>query len=161
MTKCLGIDASTNKTGVCIMECGKILHYGLIDLTKHSDDYLERIRELRDRLEKLIQRTKIEVVAIEDTILKNSQASNVDVFKKLSKNLGCIEVMLIENQIAFETIKSGEWRKGKNLGNNRADQKQNAINYVNKHFNLSLKSTEDDVAEAILIAMYIDSKVNK
>lgn len=160
MTRCLGIDASTNKTGVCIMEYGKILHYGVIDLSKHSKDYLERIQELKNRIEKLIQRANIGAVAIEDTTLKDVQANNVDVFKKLTKNLGCIEIMLLENDIAFQTIKAGEWRKGKELGSRRQDQKKNAVDYVNKYFELDLKYADDDIAEAILIALYLDNKIN-
>lgn len=168
----LGLDQSTNKTGYAIMEKGQLIDYGLIDLTSFSDDVLVRIIENRKQIENLIEEYEICVVGLEDTILKSfggkASGGNVDVLKKLTKMLGVTEVLLIEKDIAFQTLGASEWRSGKGFGAKRDEQKARCIDYVNRKYGLDLqwvskssKKNDDDIAEAIGIAEYMDNKMNK
>jgi hypothetical protein len=82
--------------------------------------------------------------------------------------LGVTEVLLIEKDIAFQTLGASEWRSGKGFGAKRDEQKARCIDYVNRKYGLDLqwvskssKKNDDDIAEAIGIAEYMDNKMNK
>ena len=165
MVRVAGIDQSTKKTGFSVMEHGELLHYELIDLSKHSEDYLERIIKLREIIEQKIDEFEVEAVCLEDTTLTQfagrASSQNVEVLKKLTKCLGTIEIMLIEKNIAFETVKATQWRAGKGFRRRREEQKEDVVNYVNKTYSLDLTMKDNDIAESIALAEFLSKQFNK
>lgn len=177
----MGLDNSTDRVGVGIIEDGKLIHYECIELSKlikeqewytEACDYLDRIMLLKEELKERIQHHKVYAVILEDTTLSSfggkSSSNNVDVLKKLTKSLGNIEVMLLEMDIAFQTVLPSEWRAGKIKGSDRIAKKKAAIKYVNDKYGLDLqwkgdssKYNDDDIAEAIMLAEYGYNKLSK
>lgn len=166
------------------MERGEILHYEEINLAKliKNDDryinkeYIDRIHLFKNILEDRVKTHNVQVVAFEEpTPLTADRRGNgrlserqISVFGKLKEALGAYKVMLIDMDILYDTFLPSEWRKGKKLGRERIEMKKNAIIQVNEKYGLDLKwfsdssqKNEDDVAESVLIAEFLDKKINK
>ena len=175
----LGIDQSTNKVGIAVMEKGILIHYELIHLEKLiktddrflNKDYIDRITLLEEILINKVNEFEIDVVGFEDTVFKVSigrdKDQHIQVFKKLTMVLGVVANALNKKQLAYEIIQPNVWREKLELGTLREEIKANTINYVNKKFKIGLKeydeysnSNDDDLADAVMIAYYLDRKVN-
>jgi hypothetical protein len=172
--KILAIDQSTSKVGWAIFHNSKLKDYGLIELEKlikdderfENKDYIDRIALLKEIILAMVKKNKIDIVGFEDIIMTSfggrANATQVDVFKKLAKALGVLEVGMIDNGIYYITTPAGVWRKGLKLGTKREEIKANTIDYVNEKFKLELrpyqpkkKDNDDDIADAIGLGSYI------
>lgn len=176
----LGIDQSTSKTGWALFDNGKLEDYGLIELEKlikkddrfENKEYLDRIVLLKEIILDMVREKGVDIVGFEDIIMTSfggkSSSNQVDVFKKLAKALGVLEVGMIENDIYYITTPAGVWRTGLKLGKKREEIKANTIKYVNEKFGLDLKEynpkssiNDDDVGDAIGIGEYLSKlKIN-
>lgn len=179
----MGVDQSTNKIGIGIMDNGKLLHHEEINLKqiiKNDDrflnkEYIDRICLFKEILLNRVKVWNVQAVAFEDPIVNSKNVSrskngnkNIEIYGKLKEALGVYKVALIELDMLYETYLPPEWRKGKKLGTERNDMKKNAIEYVNKKYGLNLlwiapnkSKNQDDIAEGIMICEFLDKKLNK
>ena len=167
----MGVDQSTNKIGIGIMNNGKLIHHeeiNLKQLIKNDDrflnkEYIDRICLFKEVLLSLIKTWNVQAVAFEDPVLPSNRGRiekhKLQTYGKLKEAIGVYKVSIIEKDMLYETYLPSEWRIGKKLGLKREDMKKNAIKYVNEKYNLNLES--DDVAEGIMICEFLDKKVNK
>ena len=144
----VGIDASTNKTGVAFFQDGKYIEHTLIDLhsIKNPD---KRIPKMMLAICEYLGKYKINKIIMEKSMLK----SNIDTVQKLSNLAGAIMYYAVCNDIEFELVYPTEWRKRIGLQQSfkikRDILKEEAIQAVRQEYNLEVT---DDEAEAILLA---------
>lgn len=172
--KILSIDQSTNRVGWALFDDEHMLDYGLIELEKlikkddryENKDYLERIALLKEIILAKVAEHKVDVVGFEDIILTSfggkANATQVDVFKKLAKSLGVLEVAMLDEGVYFITTPAGVWRKGLKLGTKRDELKANTILLANEIFGLNLreynpksKDNDDDLGDALMLGRYL------
>lgn len=143
-----GIDASTKKSGVCIMSNGELIFYTLIDLEKEKDA-MKRIPKMMVKICEVLDKYDIDVICMEKSILK----TNVDTVQKLSNLAGGIMLYCAQKGIRFEHPTAPMWRAKIGLQQSskikRDALKAEAIFAVEQEYGLSVG---DDVAESILIA---------
>lgn len=162
----LGIDAATKKTGYSVLNSttGELVEYGLIKT--NSEDVRERMKEIYFELTKIIKQHKdIKVVVVEDVPI--SSHNNLKTGKELSTLQGVILGVCFEQCLPWVVYAPSGWRSRMDLydgtrdGMKRAVQKELAVDKVNELYNLNFnyyirdtktKQSDDDVAEAILIA---------
>lgn len=148
----LGLDASTSATGWSILDDGRLVECGLIK--PKSDDWRERIKLLRDEMEKIVNRFEIDQVYMEDVPMEQK---NVATLHKLSVMQGWLCSLFDKHNIEVVFQTPVQWRSklnmfdGTNKGKHRKIMKEVAVAMANATFNLELKKSHDDIAEAILI----------
>ena len=143
-----GIDASTKKSGVCIMRDGELIFYTLIDLEKEKDA-MKRIPKMMIKICEVLDKHDIDAICMEKSILK----TNVDTVQKLSNLAGGIMLYCAQNEIEFEHPTPPMWRKKVGLQQSskikRDVLKEEAILAVEQEYDLHVG---DDIAEAVLLA---------
>ncbi len=152
----IGLDQSSKKTGYALLDYnGELILHGVFNIT--GDTPIERsinlMAEFRETF--MFFLPGVEVVGLED--IKGSQV-NYKTTITLAKVLGAIEYFLTREDINYEIIAPGTWRKTCGIkGRKREEQKRNAIQRVKDKYNL--EDVEEDAAEAICIAehVYINS----
>lgn len=160
--KILAFDSSTKKVGWSYWIDKELQDYGLLNFSKISDDYLIRCIEFRDTAIQMANEYGADLVTFEDTFLSTfggkSTKGQVDGFKKLTKNVGILQAECYDEGYPTHVFFPSEWRKGLGFRQKRAQQKEDAIKYVNRVYGLDLKfvsptstKNDDDIAEAILI----------
>jgi Holliday junction resolvasome RuvABC endonuclease subunit len=144
----IGIDASTNKTGVALFCDGKYIEHTLIDLHKVKDSD-ERIPKMMQAICEYIGKHQVDKIIMEESMLK----SNIDTVKKLSNIAGAIMYYASINGIEFEFALPSEWRKRIGLSQGKSVKrdalKAEAIEAVKQEYGMDLT---DDECESILIA---------
>ena len=144
----VGIDGSTNSTGIAIMQNGELMDYTLIDLHKEKNA-MKRIQNMLIRISEILDGYKIDAVYMEKSVLKN----NIDTVQKLANLAGGIMFYCAKNNIEFNHPLPPEWRK--KIGIKQSSKikrdvlKKEAIFAVKKEYGINVN---DDVAEAVLIA---------
>lgn len=167
----LGIDAATTKLGYSIINYEKeIIDYGVFRTL--SSEPMERIKEVYLFINDLINNNKIDVLVIEDVPV--SQSNNLKTAADLCRLQGVIFSLCIKNNIPMVKYNPTSWRSimglynGNRESTKREYQKNAAINKVNDLYGLNfvyferetkINKTDDDKAEAILIALsYLEKK---
>ena len=144
----VGIDASTNMSGIAVMRDGVLEHYTLIDLHKEKDA-MKRIPMMMIKICEVLDKYNIDAIHMEKSILK----SNTDALQKLSNLAGAIMFYCAKNEIEFVNPFPSEWRKKIGITQSskvkREVLKQEAIYAVKMEYELDVN---DDIAEAILLA---------
>lgn len=145
----VGIDASTNKTGICLFQEGKYIKHTLIDCHKEKNA-MKRIPMMANRICKYLDEIGcIDVIIMEKSILK----TNIDTVQKLSNLAGAIMLYAYQNNIKFEHPTPPEWRKKIGLEQSKNVKREvlklEAIKAVEQEYGLSLT---DDEAESVLLA---------
>lgn len=147
--KVVGIDGSTNKTGIAVFEDGKYITHTLIDCHKITDAY-ERIPKMAIEIYKYLDGVdNIDAIIMEKSVLK----TNVAAVQKLSNLAGAIMVYAYQKGIKFEHPIPTEWRKKIGLQQSpkikRDVLKAEAILAVKQEYGLDVT---DDEGESILLA---------
>ena len=148
----LGLDASTSATGWSIFNDGELIECGLVK--PKSGDWRERIKVIHDELKIIVKKFNIEKVYIEDVPMEQK---NIDTLHKLSVLQGWLCSMFDECNISVQFQTPTQWRSklnmfdGTNQGKRRKHMKEKAVEMANAMFDLELKKSNDDIAEAILI----------
>lgn len=147
--KVVGIDGSTNRTGIAVFKDGKYITHTIIDLHKITDAY-KRIPQMASEIYKYLDDIgKIDVIIMEKSVLK----TNVDAVQKLSNLAGAIMIYAFQKGIKFEHPIPTAWRKKVGLQQSskikRDILKAEAILAVKKEYELNVS---DDGAESILLA---------
>ena len=149
MKTVVGIDASTNKTGIAVFKDGKYVKHILIDCHKEKDAF-KRIPMMANEIcEYLNTVFDIDVIVMEKSILK----TNIDTVQKLSNLAGSIMLYAFQNNIKFEHPTPPEWRKKIGLEQSKKVKREvlklEAIEAVKREYKID---TTDDEAESILLA---------
>lgn len=145
----VGIDGSTNCTGISVMDDGTLIDYKVIDLHKISDADI-RIGGMLHYLSEYLDKFKeIDIILMEESILKN----NVSTVKLLSYLMGGVMFYALQRDICFKRVLPTQWRAKVGIEQNknikRAQLKENAIRIVHEKYGIDVS---DDIAESILIA---------
>lgn len=165
MSVVMGIDASTTCTGISIFN-NKNLVYST-EIRAKSDEWHQRLIEQKDQIEEIIKKYEPIMAYMEDVPLESRSSKNLLLLGAVH---GFIFDICVNFDIEIEYIFPTVWRSRLNMfdgtkdGRKREVLKEKAILMANKLFNLKLewhgpksKKTQDDQAEAILIAW---SKIN-
>ena len=149
MKTVVGIDASTNKTGICLFRDQEYVTHTLIDCHKEKDA-MKRIPMMANMIcEYLDGIDNIDVIIMEKSILK----SNIDTVQKLSNLSGAIMLYAYQHGIKFENPVPTEWRRKIGLEQSKNVKREvlklEAIKAVKQEYNMDVS---DDEAEAILTA---------
>lgn len=164
MARILGLDAATKKTGYSILDDNyNILECGVIRTT--SSDVKERLKEIYIEIEKKIIENKIDCLVAEDVPV--TKHNNLKTGKDLSTLQGIILSLCFRYNVDYTFYNPSAWRSlvgtydGTREGMKRQFQKQRAVDLINKLYGLDFvynetetktRTTDDDKAEAILIA---------
>lgn len=145
----IGIDASTNATGVTLFEDGKYVQHVLFDFHKIKDTFI-RIPTMANAIcEYLDSIGHVDKIIIEKSVLR----TNVDTVQKLANLAGAIMLYAFQHDIEFEHPVPTEWRKKIGLQQSskvkRNVLKAEAIKAVEQEYGLKVS---DDIAESILLA---------
>ena len=144
----VGIDGSTNSTGLAVMKDGELKFRTLIDLHKEKNA-MKRIQNMLLKICEILDEYDIDAIYMEKSVLK----SNVDTVQKLANLAGGIMLYCVQNDIAFNHPFPSEWRAKIGIEQSkkikRETLKEEAILAVKNEYGINVC---DDVAEAILIA---------
>lgn len=144
-----GIDGSTTKSGITIMQDGEIQAYTLIDLSKEKKDPIKRILHMQLEICKFLDQYQVDAVHMEKAFTK----TNIDTTIKLANLAGGIMMYCAQNDIEFNHPLPSEWRK--KIGVQQSNKikrdvlKAEAIAAVKREYNLDVN---DDIAESCLLA---------
>lgn len=142
-----GIDASSKKTGICLLIDGQLSDYKLLDYSSVSDRE-ERMKLMCTALLKQLNEYKPSVLYIEDSW----NAANVEVTKLLTRIMGVTYAWCLSKKCEWHSILPSQWRKYCGITQSkkkRQELKQEAIDYVANRYHTIVG---DDVADAIALA---------
>ena len=146
--KIIGIDASTNKTGIAIFQDGKYVEHTLIDLHKIKDS-TERIPKMMVAICDYLSKHEVDKIIMEESMMTN----NISTVKMLSNIAGAIMYYAASHDIEFQFDLPSAWRRRIGLTQGRSVKrdllKAEAIAAVKQEYGMDLT---DDECEAILIA---------
>ena len=144
----VGIDASTNKTGISLFIDGEYNGHMLIDLHKIKDSNI-RVPKMMKEIKCVLDYYEPDIIVMEECLLK----TNIATVKLLSYLAGAIISWATDNQVEFRFQLPSEWRKRVKIVQGpktpRDKLKQEAIDMVQDRFGIDVT---DDEAEAVLIA---------
>jgi Holliday junction resolvasome RuvABC endonuclease subunit len=158
--KVLGLDSATKKTGYACTEDSKLISYGLIKADNKEKNTDIRIEQIYKQLKEIVLIFKPDYICFENTPSFN----NPQLARDLSRLHGCIMSICYDYDVGFRDYMPSQWRKmigtydGKREHMKREYQKQMAVEICNKKYgtnfiyNKNDDKTDDDIAEAILIA---------
>lgn len=144
----IGIDASTNKTGIAVFQDGKYVTHTLIDLHKIKDSH-ERIPKMMIAICDYLDGHKVDKIIMEESMMTN----NISTVKMLSSIAGAVMYYATSHNIEFQLDLPSSWRKRIGLTQGRSVKrdvlKAEAIAAVKQEYKMDLT---DDECESILIA---------
>lgn len=144
----VGIDASTNKTGIAIFRDGCYVEHILIDLHKIKDSF-ERIPKMMLSICDYIGKHKVDKIIMEESLMTN----NILTVKMLSNIAGAVMYYAHSHNIEFQFDLPSAWRKRIGLTQGRSVKREvlkaEAIAAVKQEYGMDLT---DDECESILIA---------
>lgn len=148
MNTVIGIDASTNKTGIAVFQDAKYVEHTLIDLHKIKNSN-ERIPKMMMAICDYLDKHQIDKIIMEESMMTN----NISTVKMLSNIAGAVMYYAANRNIEFQFDLPSAWRKRIGLTQGRSVKrdvlKAEAIQAVRQEYNMDVS---DDIAEAILIA---------
>ena len=146
--KIIGIDASTNKTGVAVFDNGLYVEHTLIDLHKIKDAS-ERIPKMMLAICGYLDKHNVDKIIMEESIM----TTNISTVKMLASLAGAVMYYAVSHNIKFELTLPTHWRKKIGLSQSnkikREVLKAEAISAVKQEYGMNLT---DDECESILIA---------
>ena len=162
-----GIDASSSCTGLCLFDNFTLVYYNKFRPDKDLG-FRSNTCQIIEKIAPIIDKYKPAKIYMEDVPQFAKQGSRGKNMLKPIIALGAVQGIFyhkicFEMGYSIEYVNVDEWRQelGFLKGNERKreEQKQKAIDYVNREFNLDLQfkkgshriSNDDDIAEAIAI----------
>lgn len=146
--KVIGIDASTNKTGIAIFDSGNYVEHTLIDLHKIKDS-TERIPKMMLAICKYLDLHQVDKIIMEESVM----TTNISTVKMLASLAGAVMYYAASHDIEFELTLPTHWRRKIGLSQSnkikREVLKAEAIAAVKQEYGMDLT---DDECESILIA---------
>lgn len=144
--KICGIDASTKKTGISLLEDEKLIEYRLLDFSREKD-LDKRMQEMCLAINDLLNYYSPNLILCEDVWI----SSNPNTAKILARLSGAIYMWAILNNTDFCYLIPSSWRAivGLKTGTTKREKlKKMATQKVKSDYGIDVS---DDVAEAILI----------
>lgn len=144
----VGIDGSTNSSGLSVIINGELKFYTLIDLHKEKNT-MKRIQMMLLKICAILDKYDIDTIYMEKSVLK----TNIDTVQKLANLAGGIMLYCAKNNIEFNHPLPSEWRA--KIGIKQSNKikrevlKAEAILAVKNEYGIDVN---DDIAESILIA---------
>ena len=143
----VGIDASTNKTGVSLFVNEEYKEHVLIDLHYIKNSKV-RLPKMMQEIKNTLDEYEPDLIVMEESLMKN----NIAAVKLLSYLAGAIISWSEDHNVEFMFQLPTEWRKkigfAQGKKRTRDELKKDAIDMVKKTFGLAVT---DDEAEAILL----------
>ena len=153
----VGIDASTNRTGMSLFINEEYAGHVLIDL-HHIKNTDERIAQMMHEIKAHLYIFKPDLIVMEECLM----TTNIKTVKLLSYLAGAIISWAADNKVEFKFQLPSEWRKRIGLAQGpkkkREELKQEAIDLVKKKFGID---ATDDESEAILLGYSMFYKEEK
>lgn len=145
----VSFDQSTRCSGYSVFDQGEYVTSGVIDMSKSKLNTDERSFEMAKELWKVIKKYKPEHLILEDTQQQNGNVKTVIILARLAGAvLGYAEAHGVKTHIVLPS----KWRSALSYKQGakvkRQELKQQSIDYVKEHLNLSLS---EDECEAICI----------
>ena len=144
----IGIDASTNKTGIAVFQDGQYVEHTLIDLHKIKDSS-ERIPKMMIAICDYLDKYQVDKIIMEESMMTN----NIATVKMLSSIAGAVMYYATSHGIEFQLDLPSAWRKRIGLTQGRSVKrdvlKAEAMTAVKQEYDMDLT---DDECESILIA---------
>lgn len=156
----LALDQASRVTGVAIFDDDKLIKYGTFEI-KSNQELGKRLTQFLENLDKLYAAYHFDAVAYEDIQL---QMGNVETYKKLAYIQAMILFWCEKHEKNLYCLSPSHWRKilkdkyGMSWGRKRAEQKQTAIDFIQKHYK---KEVDSDTADAICIGCAANIEINK
>lgn len=143
----ISLDESTVSTGYAIFKNKELIDYGVI--TQKSKNVLERVDNIMNEIDNLIQKYKPN-----DMVIENIQITmSAPTAKALMGLQFMIELLAFQKDIKCTSIRTAHWRKVMGFSNssklNRKEKKQETLDYVKNKYNIT--ENIDDIADAISI----------
>ena len=165
----LGLDMATKKTGYGLLDEEATLYdYGVIRTM--NNEPRERIKEVYDAIERIINENNITQMVFEDVPVTSH--NNLKTGKDLCILQGAILALCFKYNIQYSFYAPSSWRSiigtydGTRQGMKRDIQKQKAVDKINELYDLDFvynatetktRHTDDDKAEAICLGLaYIE-----
>ena len=146
--KVIGIDASTNKTGIAVFQDGGYVEHILIDLHKIKDS-TERIPKMMTAICDYLDEHEVDKIIMEESMMTN----NILTVKMLSNIAGAVMYYAVSHNVEFQFDLPSAWRKRIGLTQGRSVKREvlkaEAIAAVKQEYGMDLT---DDECESILIA---------
>lgn len=153
MANLLALDQSSHTTGYAVLQNGiivKVDHFECV-----GNDLGDRLVQLRQKIEALIDKYNIDEVIFEDIQLQDvngNKETGIKTFKILAETFGVVEELLTEKKITHQAVLPIKWKAHfKIAGKGRSQEKKLAQAYILKNY--SIKCTEDE-ADSLCIALY-------
>ena len=161
MSKTLGLDMSSNKSGYALFDDKNLITYGLWE-PKDKMEWRDRVIYMGEQLDDFLKHNEVNQVYCEDVplMMKNPQT-----LKMLSALQGVLMGVCVANNVKVTFISVSTWRSALGLfdktqkGKERDEMKQKSIEMANRIFGLDLvykspssKYNCDDISDSILIA---------
>ena len=151
----LVLDQSTTSTGYVVIKSNMIIEMGFI--TQNDKNVFLRISNMIKDVKALIYKHNIENLVLEDIFL----GKNLYTYKILSCLLGCFAKLSIDENVSLTLFSSQTWREKYGFASNdREKSKLKAVNLVKRKFGLNLDIKENDLADALLMAMFVVEEIN-
>lgn len=140
----LALDQSSRVSGYAIFDGDDLIDSG--KFTVDDSDIGVRLVKIRNKVEELIDKNKIDLVAFEDIQLQaNKGPTNVTTYKVLAEVFGVLEELCSEKKISYRIVHSQTWKSVLNIkGSERSTQKKNAQEYVLKTYGKKVSQDESD-----------------
>lgn len=137
-----GIDASSKKTGICLLIDGELSEYKLLDYSFY-DDTEKRMELMCNALLKQLNKYNPDCLYIEDSW----NAMNVETTKLLTRIMGVTYAWCLSKKREWHSILPSQWRKycGIQQGKKkRKELKQASIDYVKEKYGIDVGNDEAD-----------------
>lgn len=147
----LALDQASRVSGWAIFDGDTLEQYGKIDVSKYFE-LGERLHQIRQEVEHLIDDEHIDAVILEDIYMDGQRVNNVQTFKALAEVFGVLYELCIDMEIPVEAVLAGTWKSTLGIkGKTRPEQKQNAQKWVIETY--GKKPTQDE-CDAICIGAH-------
>lgn len=157
--KLLALDQASYTTGYAVFEDSYpvvINHF-----TAHNEDLGDRLVEIRENIQALIEKYNIDMVAFEDIQLqdvKGSKEVGIKTFKMLAEVFGVVHELVNELEIDYYIVPPIVWKATfKIAGKGRTAEKKMAQQWVATNYNAHC--TEDE-ADAVCLGTHVIIKEN-
>ena len=161
MSKTLGLDMSSNKSGYALFDDKKLITYGLWE-PKDKMEWRDRVIYMGEQLDDFLKHNEVDQIYCEDVPLMKK---NPQTLKILCALQGVLMGICVANNVKVTFISVSTWRSALGLfdktqkGKERDEMKQKSIEMANRIFGLDLvykspssRFNQDDEADSILVA---------
>ena len=156
----ISLDCATKSSGLAIFQDKELKAYKC--LKESSTDLIKRIRNMTEKIEKIIKKYDNVIIILEDVRPENSRSLNMKTHKALMWLQASIAFMAYDNNIEIIYLLPSEWRSlcGIKTGSGikRESLKKADIQFVQNHFDIN---ENDDICDAIGIGYAYLARENK